>query len=55
MPLTQKVNCILGCIKRIVVSRLREVILLVYSVRVRSHLEYCVLELESVQRRAIKK
>ena len=39
---TWKANRILGCIKSSMVRRLREVILLLYSVLVRSYLQYCV-------------
>ena len=49
----QKANHILGCIKRSVASRSREVILSLYSVVVRLHLDYCIWMWSPISRRDV--
>jgi len=50
----QKANCVLGCIKRGVASREREVIVPLYSAPVRPYLEYCIQVWSSQYRKEVE-
>ena len=60
MLAARKAKCVLGCVKKEVASREREVVVPLYSALVRPHLEYCIqawglqYRKEWVQRRATK-
>ena len=50
----QKANCSLGCTKRVVASRVREVIVPLYFAVMRSHLQYCLGPLTQEGHRAVR-
>ena len=50
----QKAKSILGCLKRGVASRMREVTVPLYSALVRSHLEYCIQVWESQHKKGME-
>ncbi|KAK4806002.1 hypothetical protein QYF61_007010 [Mycteria americana] len=53
-PLTAKANSLLGCIRKSIADRSREVILPLFSALVRSHLERCVQYWASQDRKVWK-